>query len=232
VGKAPVTSAEHRQLQIMAEAVWNHPDIGVLFQFGPDHVPLAEVSVLWTDEHGLRRRARLDALLPGTTIDVKTLANVGMRPLAFAAGDHVAKMAYHVQLADHHVARTYAYRFIRDGKVYGGSDIERAWLARFPAEAPNWDYAWLFYQKPDAKKGLAPIILPWGEDYGSELHMDGIRARREAIATYQRCMLQFGPDKPWTRVEPLHSTRETAPNRIFLPAYVAMPAVPGEDEDL
>lgn len=231
-GKAPVTGPEHRQLMIMADAVWNHPDVGPLFQFGPDHVPLSEVSILWSDEHGLRHRARLDAMLPETTIDVKTLANIGMRPLSFAAGDHVVKMGYHVQMASQHLARKHAYRFIQQGKVYGGSELQRTWLARFPREAPNWDYAWLFYQKPDAKKGMAPIILPWGEDYGSELHMDGVRARREAIETYRRCMAQFGPDIPWTRVEPLHTTREGAPNRIFLPAHVAMPAQIGENDDL
>lgn len=234
-GRAPVSGAEDRQLKVMTEAVREHPDVGPLFKFGADNVPMSEVSVLYTDQYGIRRRSRFDNLLPQTIIDVKTLANIGMRPLAFSAGDHIAKMGYHVQMASHHHARRRLYRMVAEGmkNVSGGSELERAWLAKYPAQAPNWDYAWLLYQKPSAQKGVAPIVLPWGEDYGSQLHMDGVRARHEAIQTYLRCVAQFGPDEPWTRVEPLHTSQEVAGMpRVFLPAYIAMPEYPGEDEDL
>lgn len=247
-GKIKVTDVEDRQIRIMAAAVRNHPEIGPLFQFGPEHVPLSEVSIFWTDEHGLRRRARLDQMLPQTIIDLKTLQNTSGRPLSFAAGDHVAKYAYYVQLADHHVARKYAYRFIGEGKVHDGvpkqdrDDVtdakferELAWIKRFPAEAPHWDYCWLQYVKPDAKKGIAPIIFPWGEDYGSPLHMQGIRARRQAIQTYRECLKQFGPDTPWIRVEPLHNSDENnrLKHRVFLPAWIGgQDPMPGEEEDL
>lgn len=233
--KLGITAREDRQIRVMAEAVRNHPDIGELFVWSADHVPLAEVSVLYTDEHSIRRRVRLDEMLPLTTIDVKTLGNVGNRQLNFFAGEHVAKMAYHVQMADHHVGRKWAYRFIQEGKVFDGTPaadrddetekqhaLEHAWLRRFPAEAPKWDYAWLFYQKPDAKAGHAPVVFPWGEDYGGDLHMRGLACREEAIATYRRCMGKFGPNKPWTRVEPLHSTLDDRSNkhRVFLPPYI------------
>ncbi len=231
-GKLGVTAAEKTQLDIMALTVREHPDIGHLFRFDGTNVPLAELSVLWTDEHGIQRRGRLDLMLPQHIIDLKTLAAIGSRPLNFAAGDHVAKMGYFVQAADHHQARKWAYRLIEAGKVHGGSEAQRRWLGRFPTEAKSWEYCWLLYQKPDPKNGLAPIIFPWVEDYGSELHMDGIRARRKAIETYKRCMLQFGPDKPWTRVEPLHSTAEGHPHRVFVPHWVAQEQVPGEQEDL
>lgn len=255
VGKLAVSEEDVAYLDIMVDALRSHPDMGPLFTYDGTNLPMPEVSVLFTDEHGVQRRVRLDSFLPQTTIDLKTIGNPGSRPLAWAVGDHVAKLAYHVQMADHHVGRKWAYRFIRDGKIYDGtpepdprlSDEEReektkaaadrfaqqvAWIKRYPDEAPNWDYGWVFYQKPDSGKGVAPIIFPWGEDYGSELHMDGIRARREAIRIYQRCMIQFGPDKPWTRVEPLHSTREGDPNRVFLPAHVSLPYESGEEEDL
>lgn len=255
VGKLPISEVEHRQLQIMADAVRTHPDIGELFQFGDDHIPLSEVSILWHDEHGIPRRARLDEMLPLSTVDVKTMGNVGQRPLKFAAGEHVAQNAYHVQLADHHIARKVAYRFIIEGKVYDGSlhdaklraegspeEIEAAadkfkrelaWLKRFPSEAPNWDYAWLFYQKPDAKRGMAPVVFPWAEDYGGDVHLRGIRCRREAIQLYRQAMAQFGPDTPWTRVEPVHTTVETATSRVYLPHWIGGDEpVAGEEEDL
>lgn len=244
--KLPVTEVEHRHLTLMRDVIVNHEDIGELFQFGPDHVPLSEVSVLYTDEYGIKRRARLDEVLPQTIIDLKTLGNVGSQPLKFAVGDRVAKEAYHVQFADHHVGRKMAYRFITEGKLYDGTppelrspattekfEREAGWLKRFPVEAPSWDYAWLFFQKPDAKRGVAPIVFPWGEDLGSDLHMRGIRCRREAIDTYRRCMIQFGPDTPWTRVEPVHMTREGAPNQVFVPHFIGGDEpLPNEEDDL
>lgn len=253
VGKTPVSTVEERQLRVMAAAVRDHPEIGVLFHYDEGNVPLPEVTVLWHDEHGIPRRGRIDQLLPNTTIDVKTLQNTSGRPLAFAVGEHAIKLGYHVQMADHHIARKIAYRFIREGKIFNGADfmpdltaIERtkaqerfdrelAWIKRFPEEAPSWDYAWLFYQKPDARAGLAPIVFPWAEDYGGELHMAGIRCRREAIETYRRCMKQFGPDVPWTRVEPLHTSLEGArvKHRVFLPSWIGgQEPVAGEEEDL
>lgn len=235
-GKLALTGEEHRQLQVMVEAVREHPDVGPLFKYGADNVPMIEVSVLWTERHGIhemKRRARFDAMPPQQTLDLKAMSNIGSRPLAFAIGDHLAKYAYHVQMADHHVARKVAMRLVQEGRVFGGTPEQRKWLARYPTDAQKApEYGWIFYQRPDSKNGLAPVVVPWIEDYGSELHMDGIRARREAIATYLRCMAQFGADKPWTRIEPAHTTAEGAPHRVFLPAYIAMPPVPGEDEDL
>lgn len=250
-GKGQISGEEHRQLMIMTELVRSHPDVGPYFNYGPTHRGLTEVSILWTEPHGIRdmrRRGRLDAFFPQQTMDVKTLTNLSPRPLAFAIGDHLAKWALHVQMADHHVARNRAYRLIREGRIFDGrtdqqreeqgkAGLERfeehkAWLAQYPDGAPNWEYVWLFYQKPDSKAGRAPIIMPWQEDYGSDLHMDGIRARRKAIALYLQCMAQFGPDVPWTRVEPVHTSREGAKNRVFLPAYIAEEHQAGEGEDL
>lgn len=247
-GKLPLTGEEQRQLQVMVDAVRAHKDVGPLFKYGPDNVPVVEATVFWTEVHGIReikRRARFDGFFPQQCVDLKTLSNVGQRPLPFSVGDHLAKFGYHVQLADHGIARRWAYKFIQEGRVFNGVPqdlatpetkerhaIQRRWVERYPTEAPNWEFVLLFYQRPDSKKGVAPIVFPLVEDRGSELHMDGIRARRGAIQLYLQCLAQFGETAPWTRVEPAHTTAEGAPHRVFLPAYIAMPAVPGEDEDL
>lgn len=218
--RTAVSAIEDSQLRHMAGAVRNHPEVGLLFRFAVDHMPLAEVSVLWTDEWGVRRRARLDLLIPRVTIDVKTLLNVAAKPLQFAVGERVAREAYHVQMADHHEARKVAYRFIAEGKVGGANEGELTWLRRFPSEASHWDYVWLFYQKPDIRRGHAPVIFPWWEDRGDDLHRRGLRCAHEAIQTYRRCMAEFGPDKPWTRVEPLHVTTEGQRDRVYVPHWI------------
>lgn len=247
-GKGALTGEQDRQLQIMTRLVRGHAEVGKFFEYGADNVPITEVSILWTEAYGqrtMRRRARLDAMFPQQTWDLKALLNISGRPLSFAAGDHLAKYAYQVQMADHHVARKWAYRMIVEGRIYDGTPAalrtqesarqfaeQKAWLERYPAQAPNWDYAWLFYQRPDSRTGKAPIVMPWQEDYGSDLHLDGLRGRLQAIQLYLQCMAQFGEDQPWTRVEPVHTSREGAKNRVFLPAYVAQPEMPGEQDYL
>lgn len=247
-GKILLTDAERREIELMASIVHNHADIGQLFEYGPSNKPMPEVTVLFTDEHGLRRRVRFDLLLPMNLIDLKSIGTFGNEQLAFAVGKHVAELAYHVQAADHLAARRWMLKFIQEGRVYDGhpEDLrteesadrfkdQLAWLKRFPGEAVNSDYVWLFIQKPDAKNGNAPIVFPWGEDLGGELHRRGIRCRREAIATYRRCMEQFGPDEPWTRVEPLHTSADDprVPMKVVLPHWIGgNDPLPDEEDDL
>lgn len=247
-GRILLSKGERRDIELMASIVHNHDEIGELFQYGPTNKPIPELTVLYHDEHGLPRRVRLDLLLPQNIIDLKSIGNVGNRKLPFYAGEHVASLAYHVQMADHLVARRWMLKFIEAGLVFDGhptdlrSDVSDArfkdqvdWLKRFPTEAPKSDYAWIFYQKPDEKQGQAPVVFPWGEDLGGDLHLRGIRCRREAISVYRRCMEQFGPDQPWTRVEPLHTSVEDArvPNRVYLPHWIGGDSpVPGEEDDI
>lgn len=219
--RAGVTTGEDRFLRIMADAIRSHKEIGKLFTFGPDNLPLAEVTVLWTNEFGVKRRGRLDLMLPTVTADLKSLRGANLsRPLEFSVPEAMANHGYDVQMADHHVARRWAYRFIREGNVHGASDDELAWLKRFPTEAPTWGYCWLFYQKPDPAKGHAPIVFPWWEDYGDDLHRRGLRKGVAAMDLYRRCMAEFGPDQPWSRVDPLHVTTEGLNDRVFLPSWI------------
>jgi hypothetical protein len=232
--KTPMSASDDRAIKLMTGALRADPEIGPLFQFSSGNIPITEISVLYTDEFGIRRRARLDLMIPRATADLKTLAgSVAGKPLQFGVGEVVAKFGYHVQMADHHLARRRAYRFIREGKVHGATAEELAWLQRFPTEAENWGYAWIFYQKPDAVEGKAPIIFPWWEDYGDDLHRRGLRCLHDGIQTYRRCMTTFGPDKPWTRVEPLHVTTEGSPDRVFVPHWIGGDTpLPDEEEQL
>lgn len=232
-GRTALSPQDDRAVRVMTDLLRADPEIGPLLRFSHDHMPIAEISVIYTDEFGIRRRARLDLMLPSGTIDFKTMmGNFTGKPLAFSVPEIVAKMAYHVQMADHHIARRRAYRFIAEGKVYGASDAEVAWLKRFPGEAPHWGYAWIFHQKPDAVEGKAPVVFPWWENFGDDLHRRGLRCLYEAIATYRRCMAEFGPDRPWTRVEPLHVSTEGSPDRVFIPHWIGGDQPLPDEEEL
>jgi len=228
-----ISSVEDWQIRMMADLVHSHGEIGPLFNFSAEHLPLAEVSVLWTTDDGIKRRGRLDGMLPTATGDLKSLGNWSGRPLSFEAGKAANDRGLDIQMADHHVARRKAYEFIKAGNVHGASDAELAWLRRFPVEAPHWGYFWIFYQKPDDVAGRAPVVFPWWEDYGDELHRFGHRKIHSALETYRRCMAEFGPGEPWTRVERLHVTTEGQADRVFVPHYIAFDhAAPDEESAL
>jgi hypothetical protein len=245
-GKQGLSLAEDREIRIMADCIHNHPEMGELFKFNSTNIPIAEVSVLYHDEHGIPRRNRIDLMLPTVNMNLKSLGNVGGQALKFAVGEHLARLGYHIGLADEHVARHWAYKFIREGKVYDGLPadertpehdelyrLEVEWLKRFPTEAPRWDNVLGFVQKPDAKNGHAPIFFPWWEDRGSDLHMRGIRCRRQAIQLYRECIAKFPEGEPWTRVERVHTAEEGAVNRVILPHWIGGDEeMPDEDSDL
>lgn len=228
--KDAISSTEDWQIRMMADLVHSHGEIGPLFHFSAEHLPLAEVSILWTTPDGVKRRGRLDGMLPTGTGDLKTLGNWSGRPLSFEAGKIANDRGLDIQMADHHTARRMAYEFIAAGNVHGASPEELAWLQRFPTEAPHWGYFWIFYQKPDDVNGRAPVIFPWWEDYGSELHLFGHRKVHSALETYQRCMRDFGPSEPWTRVERLHVSTEGQPDRVFVPHYIAFDKTAPDEE--
>lgn len=233
-----VTAVEDRMLRFMVDVAMSpdrrdNVEIRNLFASGAGRPALAEVSILKTFPDGIRRRWRIDRMFPAFDVDLKSLGNWSGRPLPHEVGEVIARNGHDIQRADYFEGRLTAYDFIRDGfQVYGGSLEQRQWLGRFPDEFPDFDWAWIYYQKPDPK-GLAPVIFPVmdvtfheaengsGDPVPSDLMIHGSHKKLEALNLYRRCVAEFGLDRPWARVDPLHYTDETREPRIFLPSYIA-----------
>lgn len=238
-GKREVISFEERwKLQVMLDACMADPDMNAVVTAGRG-VRLNEVSVFWTLEDGIRLRFRFDTLLPPMVADLKTMRGGTNDDLATAIGKTIGLGALDVQAAMSFEARRMTYRFIEAGQVYGGTDEQNAWLARFPAEAPldlgdrpGWAWLWMFYLKADAS-GTAPTILPLRMDFGSAQHRDGLRKAMHALAFYRQQVATVGLTTPWTRVEPVHTMREADPLRVTIPHWIEAPmAIAGEERSL
>lgn len=210
-----VTSVEDRALRIMRDMALDRstPEAEQVANLldDPDHPPLAEVSVLWTDRRGLRRRARFDRLYPAFNLDLKSLRGHWQgRTLETFLDDTIRKHLYDLQRADYHEARRYLYAFVSMGmeNVHGGTPEQRAWLATWPDQHPNWDWVWLFYQKPDMVAGDAPVLFPLWDDHASDHHRRGLRKKERALDFYQAAVERFGLERPWAAVSELHYTDE------------------------
>ena len=194
---------------------------------------LAEVSFFWTDEKGVRRRARFDRLLPNFTLDLKSLGNWSGRDLKWAIPDHIKKYNYDVQVGDQHVARMLMYQMLQDRGldcVQGGSFDQRNYLHAMALANHPFEWVWLFYQVPDSTSGRAPIVMPVWEDWKGPHHMSGHRKCVRAREKYLEGVSRFGFDKPWGEVQPVHYTREGHDRSLPISHWgFDMEAVKGEE---
>jgi hypothetical protein len=211
-----VTAAEDRMLRIMYDAAFEDEAIRGLLGLDQAVPVLAEVSILWTDRFGVRRRARWDKPVPDFIADLKSLGNWQGRALEHSVGDLVLAQGYDIQVGDQHVSRRYARAMVAErgfGAISGGDEEKQAWLHAILSKRDRWDWVWLFYQKPDPA-GRAPVIFPLYEDWQGKFHVSGHRKAYRAIQLYLSSVERFGLGdipaadgrraRPWSRVEPVH----------------------------
>lgn len=234
--KESITAQDRWELGVMLDAAMADPDAAVVVT-AAGGVHLSEVSVFYTLVDGVRLRFRFDSLLPSINADLKTLDNYGGRTLADAVGKRIGDSALDVQAAVSFEARRALYDYVVAGQVFGGTEEQRAWLARFPAEAPldlgdrpGWSWLWMFYQKADMD-GRAPVIFMLPMEFGSPEHLDGWRKCLHALAFYREKVATVGLATPWTKVETGHRMDERAPKRVTIPHWIERPMrVAGEEE--
>lgn len=196
-----------RNIRHMVALVQHHPQLKDAMALG-----LSEVSVLWTDDAGRRFRARFDKLLPAFVLDPKSFgAHKRGRDDRDRALRIVAELSYDVQRYLYDGARERMIGFIREGKVFGGTEHERDWLGRFPdadearlAERmefyPNghpdqqsaWSWMWLFLQKPSDSKGHAPIVMPIERPRFDVTWRTGKMKMERAVQNYDAYVARFG----------------------------------------
>lgn len=203
-----ISAVEDRMLRLMYEAALSHEETRQLIGVGEDVPTLAELSFFWTDDYGVKRRARFDKPVPHFTMDLKTLGNWQGRELKHAVADHILRGGLDIQVGDQHDARLRMHKLVREvgeDAIYGGTEEQRTWLRAIAERNIEFDWVWLFYQKPELS-GRAPVLFPVREHWEGPFHKSGYRKARRAIETYVDCVRRFGLDRPWYRVEPVHYT--------------------------
>lgn len=237
-GEREVIDADEAQdIELMCDLAGEEPNLQAVMDADAG-ASLTEVSVFWTLPGGTRLRYRFDKLLPDGNVDLKTVGDA-RGDFTEAVASRIKGDSLEIQMAMSFLARHAAYQAIEEKRVYGGDRAARAWLRRFPKEAPldpgdhtipGWAWLWVFYQRPDSRGGRAPMILPVRELYGSPVHLEGFRKVQTALQRYHQAVERHGLDRPWTRVLPVHDLQGKLKNHLILPPWGEQPMpVAGEE---
>lgn len=215
----PIPGKVWDEIMVDAERLHAVPAVAQLVHGGA-----SEVSVFWTDEHGLRCKARFDKLRAGHWVDFKTFANPRRKRTDQAIADAVRWDRYYVQAVHYRDAaeaiRTGGLQIIGDA-----TDDQRAMIAEIqirPKELACW---YVFQEKGGIPNLLAKRFKFTGLDIVREYEIDAaahdketarealasktkiatlgqieIRQAKETFALYAGV---YAPGEPWAPIEPM-----------------------------
>lgn len=147
-GRQPIKAKVWAEILIDMERIRSTPAIADKLTGGA-----AEVAVFWTDENGIRCKAKLDYLTVAHWAELKTFDNTRGRKLEQAIADAVRYNRYYIGAAHYRDA----VEAIRTGglQIRGeSSDLQRELIARIQI-APNPLELWFIFQQ----KGGVPNLL-------------------------------------------------------------------------
>jgi len=211
------------QIATDMEQIRSNDEIAALLTGGA-----AEVSIFWTDKHGLRMKARMDYLRADMWDDLKTFANPNGKELEQAIADTIRYNRYHVQAV--------TYRDAAEAIRLGGLQIigeaterERAIVAAIQIR-PDELACWYVFKEKDGVPNLLAYEFDFfhvpegtamnnaiGDDQGAarqarvtrrptDLYnraiMDIDRAKRSFVLHSQA----YEPGEPWFPIEAKRST--------------------------
>lgn len=156
---------------------------------------LAELSVFWIDEAGVRQRARFDYIKPNVTIDLKTITEWRATDFRTSLLAEAIMRGYVIQAVHYDVAREELRKAVAEGRVFGGNKTQRKLLERIAA-ADAWGWTWIF-AKMDGAPQVKGIVLP----KNSGQYEKAVRQRTEALMNFVYYRDFFGMTTPWFDTE-------------------------------
>jgi hypothetical protein len=202
-GRIVLAPDVYDSVSISSKMITKNPSCAKAFTNG-----YPEVSVFWTDEHGVRLKARMDYLRLRAVVDLKSFRSWRNVPKTQAIRDAIRNYNYDIQAAHYCDARQKIAGLIEAGSVKG--EVHSAWLDRFVELADQpFRYVWIFYQAEGAPIALRRDYLP-----EAPYHERAQFEIRTALEAYRRNMNVFGTDI-WVDVsEPEVMADEDMPTRM------------------
>lgn len=181
-GRIPIPAKHYDQIVTDMERIRGNSEISELLSGGE-----AEVSIFWTDQYGLKMKARLDYLTPERWDDLKTFDNSRGKLLEQAIADFVRYNRVHVQ------AVTYrdAIEAIRTGglQIIGNATESQRKLVAAIQMRPGELACWFIFQEKNGVPNLLAYEFPFfGAPYDHVMWEGGateeqVAAGRAAVST-------------------------------------------------
>jgi hypothetical protein len=184
----------------------------------------SEVSVFWTDENNIQRKARFDRLEPDYWLDFKTFDNKMGKRLDQAINDAIRYNRYYVTAASYREA----YVALRELPVHGvATEAEQYLMARIKM-SPNEPRMWFVFQQKSGVPNLlarefvffdvpSAIENSWDTGADEEAVAAGHAATRRPTLIYSKGMAEidyakrlfakyaqvYAPGEPWAPLDPV-----------------------------
>lgn len=182
--------------QIEQAAQWMQADaqLAAAMEDGTIRAGISELSIFYTNPgNGVKLKARLDKVLAGAFIDLKSFSRQRDESLEQSVIRAIIRFRYDLQAAAYLRAWRYARMLHEAGLVCGGTPEQRAFLDQvFALGDANMKWLWIFVKN---NKAPQPLVR--------ELSLDSFFFKaakdkvEEAIDCYA-CMVEtFGADKDW-----------------------------------
>jgi hypothetical protein len=218
-GRIAIPAKYFDQIEQDMERIAGNSEIAALLNGGQ-----AEVSIFWTDEHGLKMKARLDYLTPTHWSDLKTFDNSRGKVLAQALSDFVRFNRTYVQAAVHREA-VEAVRTAGLDVQGAATDEQRALVAQLRTKPEPLDCWFVFQEKNGIPNLLArqfvffdvpeAVTNSWdtGADeeaiaagHAATMRRTGLYSRaqwevRHAKETFVLYAESYQPGRPWFPLE-------------------------------
>ena len=199
----------------------------------------AEVSVFWTDENNIQRKARFDWLAREHWVDFKTFDNSQGRRLEQAISNAIRFNRYYITAASYFDAA----EMVRTGglEIVGeATDFERELIAHLQIRPEHLECWFVFQQKSGVPNLLArrfpffdvpsAIENSWDTGADEEAQARGHEATRRPTLLYQKGRAEIGyakklfatysqvyqPGEPWAPLDPVGTISELD----FAPAWL------------
>lgn len=184
-GKAFLSCRALAKIEVAAAMIEKHPVLSKCFAGGAP-----EVTIIWDDADGVRKKARLDYLKPAAIVDLKTFGNPLGLSVEQAVYRAMASGKYVIQAAHYLDAFAAAREHLAAGRVHGPMP------AGFTLGADDPRFVFVFQAT-----GAAPVARAFilGDSHGLAI---GRSLVTQATETYQRCTEHWGAD-PWL-FDPAH----------------------------
>ncbi len=219
-GRIPLRPQDWEAIQLDMERLRSNPEIAELLTGGA-----AEVTIIWTDKHGLRCKCRPDYLKAASWVDFKTFANSQGKRLEQCLADAFRYNRYHMQWG-HYFDGMEA---IREGglQIQGeASDAERKLIASIQIRPEELECTYLFQEKGGIPNLLArrleafdvPLQTRINDAGASEAQIAAAhRATRTRTPLFIRAQADlerskrdfhlysqvYEPGRPWAPIEPM-----------------------------